>query len=238
MRVLARQVRLSGVVLRLRDVAESHRVVDFLSLEEGRVALLARGARRSRKRFQGLLDLFQSLTVSATVAPGLWSLDGAELVSGRFGIRRDLDGVRRASLLVEITSALTGPQQVVPEIYQALSAGLDAVDHGELSRAALALPALLRAAGLVSAASHCGGCGRARPERVALGTSGRLLCGTCAAGRPLLPATVFAAQSSAEVSAEQARLLEASVVDLVEAAIGRSLKSARVWASLADHRAR
>ena len=75
MRAGIRQTTLSGVVLHLRDVGESNRVLEVLSVEEGRVALLARGARNSRKRFPGAFDLFVSLKLECTVRPGLWTLE-------------------------------------------------------------------------------------------------------------------------------------------------------------------
>ena len=46
----------TGVVVQLRNAGESDRVVELLTVEEGRLALYARGARASRKRFAGVLD--------------------------------------------------------------------------------------------------------------------------------------------------------------------------------------
>jgi len=52
-----------ALVLRVRAFGESDRIVHLLTPEWGRVTVIAKGARRSRKRFPGTLDLFNQLAV-------------------------------------------------------------------------------------------------------------------------------------------------------------------------------
>jgi DNA repair protein RecO (recombination protein O) len=51
-------LRTEAIVLRVRDLGESDRVVQLLTPAVGRVAAIAKGARRSQRRFPGTLDLF------------------------------------------------------------------------------------------------------------------------------------------------------------------------------------
>ena len=46
-----------GIVVGHVDYGEADRIVHLLTPEQGRVAAMARGARKSRKRFGGALDL-------------------------------------------------------------------------------------------------------------------------------------------------------------------------------------
>ena len=192
MREGIRQATLTGIVLHARDVGESSRLVEVLSVEMGRVRLLAPGARASRKRFQGVLDLFASLRLSCAVRSGHWRLEAADSLAARLAIRTALIRFQRASALTEVARALAPEHQEAVGIFAALTDGLDALDAGDVGRAALAYPRLLIAAGIVSSATRCAHCDERRPDSVALDTrEGFLLCPSCAGHRPVLPAAAW-----------------------------------------------
>jgi DNA repair protein RecO (recombination protein O) len=230
MRAGIRQATLTGVVLHLRDVGESNRVLEVLSQEEGRVALLARGARRSRKRFPGAFDLFVSLEMECTVRPGLWTLEAADVLELRLGIRRELDCLKRASLLTEIARALAPEHERAVALHAALKDGLDALDRGQVSQAASSYPKLLVAAGIISDVSRCGRCGRRAPEELALEPrDGALLCGSCAGSLPRAPAAAWGGPGELVLTEAMAATVERQVTAWVESHLGRALKSARAW---------
>ncbi|RYF11185.1 MAG: hypothetical protein EOO40_03775, partial [Deltaproteobacteria bacterium] len=52
---------LDGIVLHLAAFGEAHRLVEVLTPQEGRLTVVARGARASRRRFAGILELFGQL---------------------------------------------------------------------------------------------------------------------------------------------------------------------------------
>ena len=52
-----------ALILRYVDYGESDRIVHLLTPAVGRLAAIAKGARRSQKRFPGTLDLFNQLRV-------------------------------------------------------------------------------------------------------------------------------------------------------------------------------
>jgi DNA repair protein RecO (recombination protein O) len=234
MRAGIRQATLTGVVLHLRDIGESNRVVEVLSVEEGRVSLLGRGARNSRKRFQGALDLFVSLRLRCTVRPGLWSLEAADVLVPRLGIRRDLARLKRASLLTEIARVLAPEHEEAVALHSALCQGLDALDRGEVSQAALSYPKLLIGAGIASGCARCGRCDRRAPEGLALEPrDGALLCEHCAGSLPRVPATIWEGRAEAALTEVIAATVETQVAAWVETHLGHALKSARAWLSWA-----
>jgi len=58
-----------ALVLRVFDFGESDVVVHLLTPETGRLAAIAKGAKRSRRRFSGTLDFFNQLRVQADRRP-------------------------------------------------------------------------------------------------------------------------------------------------------------------------
>lgn len=111
------------------DVGEADRVVRLLSAEAGRVAVLARGVRRSVKRFGGVLDL--ASPVEVTVRQGRGEL--AEVVEARLRhawstTRTDLHRLALATHACEVTSMLAGEHQAEPRLFGLLDTALAVVD--------------------------------------------------------------------------------------------------------------
>jgi len=50
--------RATGLILRLRPLTETSLIVNWLTAEGGRIATVAKGARRPKSPFRGKLDLF------------------------------------------------------------------------------------------------------------------------------------------------------------------------------------
>jgi DNA repair protein RecO (recombination protein O) len=141
---------LRGIVLHGAVFDESHRVVETLTREEGKLGCIARGARASKKRFAGGLDIFSTLAM--IVEPGrgaLWRLESAVVVKPRIGLRSSLERFERASRLTECARLLTNPHQPAPEHFEALELGLDACDAGDTVSAIAGYTGLLSAAGIM-----------------------------------------------------------------------------------------
>lgn len=69
-------------VLHSRPWSESSLILEVFSREMGRVGMIARGARRSKSRWQGMLQQFQPLLMSWSARGELGTLTGVERVSG------------------------------------------------------------------------------------------------------------------------------------------------------------
>lgn len=193
---------LRGIVIQVRDFGEAHRIVELLTLEVGRVALVARGARASRRRFAGCLDLFISLQVQARSGRDLWTLQAADVVDARLGLRRDLDRIARASTLCEWVRWLCPEHEPQPAIYAVLEAALDALGAGDVAGAASAYPRLLVAAGIM-------------PPARELGT--------------VDPAVTDVLQGGWCTDTAVARDIERHLAAYLEAHVGRRLRSRSLW---------
>ncbi|MDP6979515.1 MAG: DNA repair protein RecO [Myxococcota bacterium] len=93
----------SAIVLRTVDVGETDCIVHLLTPDLGRVAAMAKSARKSRKRFPGTLDLLNRLDVELAVRPRRMTHIGrAKLVTAHLGIRSDPTRFAVACRLAEL----------------------------------------------------------------------------------------------------------------------------------------
>lgn len=101
-------LRTEALLLRAVDYGESDLVVHLLTPEAGRLAAIAKGARRSRRRFPGTLDLLNHLRVTAERRrPGtLARLDHAALLRTFETTRASPRRFALACYLVELVSRL------------------------------------------------------------------------------------------------------------------------------------
>src|SRR5207244_2898562 len=88
-----------GIVVGGLDYGESDRIVTFLTRDHGRLKGIARGAKRSRKRFGAALELFCKVEVQFVERAGadLARLESCDLVEAYAGIRGDLDALAAAT---------------------------------------------------------------------------------------------------------------------------------------------
>jgi DNA repair protein RecO (recombination protein O) len=106
--------RTAGVVLRIRPLTETSLIVHWLTRDFGRVATVAKGARRPKSTFRGQIDLFYltDLTFSRSRRSDLHTLREARLLESHVALRRDLGCLRQASYcaaLIEQTTELDAP---------------------------------------------------------------------------------------------------------------------------------
>ena len=182
---------LPAIVLGGVDYGEADRIVQLLTPERGRLAALARGARKSRKRFAGALDLGNRIT--ALLRPGrgeLWHLQGAHLEHGHPHLRQDLDRIALAAYACELVAALAPVDQPALKLFGLLEVALLVLD------AATAPPAdsfrvgleakALTFAGLAPNLRACDSCELPLSEPLVYSPSaGSLRHAHCGGGRPL-----------------------------------------------------
>jgi len=142
-------MELRGIVIHSTSFEESSRVIELHTAQEVKLGCVARGARASKRRFPGGLDLFSTLEAEVTPGRNLWRLESATVVRPRLGLRRALDRFERAGRLTECARALANAHQQSEAQLQALEDGLDACDRGDLAAACVAYPRLLTAAGIM-----------------------------------------------------------------------------------------
>lgn len=188
-----------GIVLHVFDYLESSRIARLLTRDAGIRSALAKGARKSRRRFGSGLDLFAQGTAFLHTRPGreLDTLSGFEDAQTRTPLGEDLERFTGAETIAEI--ALTfGREGADRELFDVVVTALDALGTraGAEARAATLAGAwrVIATLGFNPALAECAECDQpvadAEPALFSHGAGG-VLCGRCAAlspgGRTLPP---------------------------------------------------
>jgi DNA repair protein RecO (recombination protein O) len=113
-------VRTEAFVLRTRAYGESDVIAVLLTADHGKLSGIARGARRSKKRFAGpALEPFQRLMVRFARRPhaDLAFLHECRIVRSHHAMAADLPAFAWASYLSELTEVMTPERDPCPELY-------------------------------------------------------------------------------------------------------------------------
>jgi len=181
-----------AIILHHTDYGEADRIVTFLTPEHGRLKGFARAARRSRKRFGAALEPFAAVQMHWTARSGgdLISLQGADLVTLRSGLRRNLETLTLAGYGCELTEVLFDESGSCVDVFLLLQAFLDHLDGmGYSLEARLLLEVrMLSLAGYMPHLQHCAECFEPLPDGLVAfsAAAGGSLCPGCAGGRDLL----------------------------------------------------
>ncbi len=117
-------------VIHRRPFRNTSLLVDFFCLDHGRIAAVARGARRGKSRMQSLLQAFQPLRISFSGRGEVKTLTGAESA----GAAVALTGERLFSgfYVNELLSRLLHDHVQHPRLYQAYRETLNALANTDL----------------------------------------------------------------------------------------------------------
>ncbi len=185
-----------ALLLRRVDYGDSDLVLALFSEKLGRVSALARGARRSTKRFGGVLEPLHTLSVrfDEPRSGELFVLREARIVVPRTRLTSDLERMQAAGRALGWVRGAAPPRTREPEVWKILANLLDLLSEPEAGRATLHLCAaglrLLAAFGWGLDLSRCVRCGRPCPaDQSAMvdAARGGLVCRACGGARLKLP---------------------------------------------------
>jgi DNA repair protein RecO (recombination protein O) len=117
----------TGLILRTRPLTETSLIVNWLTPESGRLATVAKGARRHKSPYQGKLDLFYQGTFSFVRSrrSALHTLREVQLLETREAIRQDLLRLQQAAYATALVEETTETDTSLPVIYELLRGFLD-----------------------------------------------------------------------------------------------------------------
>jgi DNA repair protein RecO (recombination protein O) len=121
--------RLLGIVVGTIDYGESDRIVHLLTARDGKLTAMARGARKSKRRFVGALEAGNRLDVEVKKGKSdMVTLIRADIDHGRPHIRKSLEGITLAAYLCEFAGGLARGGQPEPRLYGLLDVALLVLD--------------------------------------------------------------------------------------------------------------
>lgn len=196
-----------AIVIRRANLGEADRIVTLFTREHGKVAVVAKGARKPRSRFAGRLELFTQLRALLAQGRTLDVVSQVDVVDPFVGVRGDLGRMGAASFVAEVADRGTVDREPQPALYAALRQALHLIADGDAEMATMWFAAqVLSLSGYAPVVDRCVVCGR--PLGGAATFSFALGGGLCGSHRARDPQGVPA---SAVALAAIAFLREASV---------------------------
>ncbi|MGO8930382.1 MAG: DNA repair protein RecO [Limisphaerales bacterium] len=109
----------TGLVFRTRLFTETSLIVQWLTPNLGRLATVAKGARRAKSPFRGKLDLFYlaDFSFSRSARSELHTLREVSLRDTHSGLRRDLGLLQQASYCATLVERATETETPLPQIF-------------------------------------------------------------------------------------------------------------------------
>ncbi len=175
-----------AIVLRRLDYGEADRILTLLTREYGKLAAIAKGARKSKARPAASLDLFARSRMM--LAKG-HNLDVVTQVERRGDVRNiagDLQRTAYACLVAEVVDKVLEDRHPVDDVFELVVATLDrlnASDRSSRADAAWFVMRILDLLGYQPQLYACAGCGKDLPEVEAWFSPllGGVLCARCGA---------------------------------------------------------
>lgn len=222
-----------ALLVRKVDYGEADLVITLFTESLGRVSALARGARKSQKRFGGALEPMHTLRAQLDERPSseLFVLREARIELARTRILSTLERMEAAGRALGWVRRASPPRTPEPEVWRALALLLDRLDDAsptvsarmELAQAGLWL---LVAFGWGLDLERCVSCGKPCPNGQAAlldVARGGLVCKSCGGARIRLPGPLRERLSRAAAGA--AGVLEPADVDAALDLVERGFRS-------------
>ncbi|MBI5287261.1 MAG: DNA repair protein RecO [Deltaproteobacteria bacterium] len=176
-----------AIVLGSVDYGESDRVVAFYTQDYGRLHGIAKGAKRSRKRFGGTLEplSYGRLIFVKKREVGLVRVDHWDLLQGFHGIKRDLERIACGSYFLELAREMTREGQRNPQVFHLLLKSLSFLEGRGRSDSLKSIfeMRLLSALGYHPHLDRCVACKQISIRRPFFSSArGGILCPGCANG--------------------------------------------------------
>ena len=122
-----------SIILRVKEFGESDLLVTFFSSEKGLLKGVAKGARKSRKRFVNCLDLFclVNLEYEERGNRDLCFLLSGKHIDAYEGLRHDYSVLSKASVMVELVELLFPYGVYEKDVFRLLKDSLESMAKGE-----------------------------------------------------------------------------------------------------------
>ncbi|MFZ3046836.1 MAG: DNA repair protein RecO [Desulfatirhabdiaceae bacterium] len=178
-----------AIVLRKIEFGDADLIITLFSSDRGKLTAIAKGAKKSRKRFSGVLELFSTLNIVSEESRGrgIPILQEASLIYPFVNIRSKIEKTAYASYWAEIVNVWMEDGQKQPELYSLLEFSLDALDTDQMTAEILSVffqIQFMKLCGFGPTLFHCTGCCQdmmetQRPYMAVDIARGGILCQDC-----------------------------------------------------------
>lgn len=175
-----------GIVIRMVDYGESNKIVTVFTREFGKVAFMARGAKKPRSSLSSVTQLFTYGHYMYLTGKGLGTLRQGEVVDAFRGLHEDIYRTAYAAYIAELLDRLTDEKTPNPFLFELLYQSVHYIDEGVDPEVISFIfeTKMLDVAGIRPQLEMCANCGRNEGPFVFSVKDGGLLCPRCASIDP------------------------------------------------------
>lgn len=174
---------INALVLKVSDYAENDRLLSLLSIEKGRITVIAKGARSVRYHYLNAIQLFTYSAFELYEKNGMFWLKEAIINTGFPALTESIEKVALASYLAELSSELTDENESGCEILRLLLNSLYMICDGKRSLPLIKAVFELRAvcsSGYMPDITGCRDCGTTSADVFYFDImNGCVICGDC-----------------------------------------------------------
>ena len=193
----SRSLQSRALLLRSVDYRDSDRIVTLLTEDYGKISALARGARRSQRRFGGALQPY--VVMHAHFRSGRGELAHLERVTvdrSFHAILRSLDAIAAAGAALAVIRERIPEHEPEPAVFDSTVQFLNALNDGAPPEEALLSLQIrvLAMLGFAPTLDQCVGCGKVPATGKAASfdaSRGGIVCRACGGGRLVLSANAL-----------------------------------------------
>ena len=170
-----------GIVLKARAYGESNKIVTLMTQEAGKVACMARGAKKPTSRLAGITQPFMHGAFLVQRTTGMGTLQQGEHYHAMRTLQTDIVATAYASYIAELVDKLVEEGKPEPFAYEVLKQALLAIEEGYDPEAITLFVdwKMLPYAGVQPILHACAGCGAVEGEFAFSFSQGGFLCHRC-----------------------------------------------------------
>ena len=170
-----------GIVLKARAYGESNKIVTLMTREAGKVACMARGAKKPTSRLAGVTQPFMHGSYLVQRTSGMGTMQQGEHLNSMRHVQTDIHATAYAGYVAELVDRLVEEGHPEPYAYEVLQQALYAIDEG-YDPEAIALFVdwkMLPYAGVQPILHACAACAAVDGEFAFSFSQGGFLCHRC-----------------------------------------------------------
>ena len=170
-----------GIVLKARAYGESNKIVTLMTREAGKVACMARGAKKPTSRLAGVTQVFMHGSFLVQRTTGMGTMQQGEHFNAMRHIQTDIVATAYASYIVELVDRLVEEGVAEPFAFEVLLQALNAIEEGYDPEAITLFVdwKMLPYTGVQPVLHACANCGAVDGEFAFSFTQGGFVCHRC-----------------------------------------------------------
>jgi len=187
---------ITAIVIHVADQGESDKLVTFYTPQLGKLTAIAKGAKRSIKRFINKLELFSLLSITYHDQYTIPIISEADLINSHLTIRHTYSSYVQGILMCELIRNWTHENDTDETLFQYVMWFLSHLNraHKGINYLLLFLAKFYNQLGFQPSISGCSSCGRLDPMLGPFSfnpSTGGIICQKCSSdAQPLIPLSI------------------------------------------------